>query len=413
MQTSALDDYLKQVEMYLPPWNAEEIVSEIRSHVLDQAEEIAAERGVAVDEAILRETLARLGAPQKLAAGYVPAVALIRPEYTLPFAIYAVALTALLIPLLFIAGLGAWLLGVVVSVGLLFAGFVAMSRLRQVYRLPLWHPKLGRVVFQMDVGHGLRRGVQAIWPEPAMAGVPSQAVEPDAPGEPGQPGQLGQPLLAVAAEPRSTAPGGASAVWPSSSSPSTSASPLTPRRTPTEWLIAHSGPRALRIHELFEAGMRAVFGFALALFFTFSPSPFPILDLHFDDPERGWRLIVQAPGLEAAREMGAIACMALCASGLLPIFLGKCRLGLYASIASKAAWTVLLYSLMVGGQVFALSFESFGWVADEWPRVQSAIQSGTPVVLFIALLLELLGLVWILVRLGMMEAWYRSQPGLD
>jgi hypothetical protein len=405
MQTSALDEYLKQVERYLPPWNAKEIVSELRSHVLDQAEGIAAERGVDLDEAIIRETLAHLGAPQQLAAGYVPAVALIRPEYTLPFAIYSVGATALLIPLLFAAGLGAWLLGVVVAVGLLFAGFVALSRLPQVYRLPLWHPKLGRVVFRMDVGQGLRRGVHAIWPQPAMAGVP---------GEPGQPGQ---PLLSVSTESRgaaTTAPGGASAVWPPSASPSsTSAAPFMPRRTPTEWLIAHSGPRALRIHELFEAGMRAVFGFALALFFTFSPSPFPILDLHFDDPQRAFRLIVQAPGLEAAREVGAIACMALCASGLLSIFLGKCRLGLYASIASKAAWAVLLYSLMVGGPVFALSFDTFGWVADEWPRVQAAIQSGTPVVLFIALLLQLLGLVWILVRLGMMEAWYRSQPGLD
>ena len=411
MQTSALDDYLKQVEMYLPPWNAKEIVSEIRSHVLDQAEGIAAERGVDVDDAIIRETLTCLGSPQRLAAGYVPAVALIRPEYTLPFAIYSVAVTALLIPLLFAAGLGAWLLGAVVAVGLLFVGFVAMSRLPQVYRLPLWHPRLGRVVFRVDVGQGLRRGVHAIWPQPAIAGLPGQSGERRERGEPGQ------PLLSVSTGSRgaaSTAPGGPSAVWPPSSSPtSPSASPFPPRRTPTEWLIAHSGPRALRIHELFEAGMRAVFGFALALFFTFSPSPFPILDLHFDDPQRGWRLVVQAPGLEAAREVGAIACMALCASGLLPIFLGKCRLGLYASLASKATWAVLLYSLMVGGQLFALSFQSFGWVADEWPRVQSAIQSGTPVVLFVALLLQLLGLVWILVRLGMMEAWYRSQPGLD
>jgi len=396
MQTSALDEYLKQVEVYLPPWNAKEIVREIRSHVLDQAEGIAAERGVDVDEAIIRETLACLGAPQKLAAGYVPAVALIRPEYTLPFAIYSVAATALLIPLLFAAGLGAWLLGVIVAIGLLFAGFVAVSRLPQVYRLPLWHPKLGRVVFRVDVGQGLRRGVHAIWPQPAMAGLPGQ---PD------------QPLMSVATGSKDTAPGGASTVWPppTSSPPSAPAAPFTPRRTPTEWLIAHSGPRALRIHELFEAGMRAVFGFALALFFGFSPSPFPILDLHFDDPQRAFRLIVQAPGLEAARELGAIACMAMCASGLLPIFLGKCRLGLYAAIASKAAWAVLLYSLMIGGQLFALTFDTFGWVADEWPRVQAAIESGTPVVLFIALLAELLGLVWILVRLGMMEAWYRSQ----
>ena len=69
MQTRALDDYLKQVEMYLPPWNAQEIVLEIRSHVLDQPEGLAAERGVEVDEAIVREAPERLGSPKQLAAG--------------------------------------------------------------------------------------------------------------------------------------------------------------------------------------------------------------------------------------------------------------------------------------------------------------------------------------------------------
>ena len=116
-ETNVLDAYLKQVEMYLPPWNAAEIVREIRSHVLDQAEGLAAERGLELDEAVVREVLDRLGSPQRLAAGYVPAVALIRPEYTLPFAIYSVAALALLVPLLFVGGLGAWLGSAVGAIG--------------------------------------------------------------------------------------------------------------------------------------------------------------------------------------------------------------------------------------------------------------------------------------------------------
>jgi len=101
--------------------------------------------------------------------------------------------------------------------------------------------------------------------------------------------------------------------------------------------------------------------------------------------------------------------MATCLSGLLPIFLGKSRLSLYGRIASQAAWAVLLYKLMVGGTVFSLAFTTTGWVERDWPQVHSAIQSGIPLALGIALLVTLLSLVCTLVRLGMMEAWYRSQ----
>lgn len=402
MQTRALDDYLSQVEMYLPPWNAQEIVREIRSHVLDQAEGLAAERGVEVDEAILREALDRLGSPKQLAAGYVPAVTLIRPEYTLPFAIYSVVATALLIPLLLVGGLGAWLMAAIVAVGLLFAVFVAMSRMPEVYRLPIWHSRLGRATWRVDVGQALRRGVHAIWPQPAMAaaGPPrTQPLETQAMIAGGTTTDAGSAAGARASG--GVAPGSEAGSWPQS--------PPVPRRTPTEWLVAHSGPRHLRIHELFGAGLRAVFGFALALFFTFAVSPFPILDLRFDDLQRGWRLVVEGPGLEAVRELGAIACMATCLSGLLPIFLGKSRLSLYGLIASQAAWAVLLYKLMVGGTVFSLAFTTTGWIENDWPRVHSAIQSGLPLALGIALLVTLLSLVCTLVKLGMMEAWYRSQ----
>ncbi|HZM01331.1 MAG TPA: hypothetical protein VFD43_13880, partial [Planctomycetota bacterium] len=385
MPHTVLDEYLKQVQKYLPPWNSEEILLEIRSHVLDQAEGLAAGRGVEVDEAILREALACLGPPQRLAAGYVPAVTLIRPEYTLPFAIYSVVACVLLLPLVFAGGPLPWIFGAIVAVGLLFVGLVGLSRLPKVYRLPIWHSRLPPVIWKLEVGRGLRRGVHAIWPQPAMAGLPVGPAPPAAAAWSAQP---------LAIEPA----GGLSGASPA---PGATPASATSRRTPTEWLIAHSGPRPLRIHELFGAGMRAVFGLALALFFVYSAAPFPILDLSFDDPRRGWRLLVQGPGLDAVRELGAIACLATCVSGLLPIFLGKCRLGVYASIASKLAWAALFYQLMVGGTLVALDFQTTGWVENDWPQVKSAILSGLPLALGIALVLTLLALVGCLVKLGM------------
>ena len=400
-ETNALDAYLKQVEMYLPPWNAAEIVREIRSHVLDQAEGVAAERGVEMDAAVVREVLDRLGSPQRLAAGYVPAVTLIRPEYTLPLAIYSVAAVALLVPLLFVGGLGAWLGSAVCVIGLIFGVFVALSRLPEVYRLPIWHSRLGRLPWRVDVGRALRAGVHAIWPQPAMAGAGPMDARPTDPvamsGASAASGTTGASGGVV-----SGPVGGDAGSWPSPS-------PSTPRRSPTEWLVAHSGPRHLRIHELFGAGLRAVFGFALALFFVFAPATFPLLDLRFDDPQRGWRLVLEGPGLEAVRELGAIACMATCLSGLLPIFLGKGRLSLYGQILAQGAWAGLLYQLMVGGTVFSLAFTTVGWIEKDWPQAHSAIQSAVPLALGIGLLLTLLSLVCTLVKLGMMEAWYRSQ----
>ena len=409
MQHAALDEYLNQVQMYLPPWNAEEILLEIRSHDLDQAEGIATGRGVEVDEAIVREALACLGSPQQLAAGYVPAVTLIRPEYTMPFAIYSVAACVLLLPLILSGGPGLWILAAIVAIGLLFVGLVVLSRLPKVYRLPIWHARLGRVVWKVDIGRGLRHGVHAVWPQPEIAGLPA------GPGSGADAATAPQAAAAwsaqpTAIEPTGGVPGSSTPASPSSSSVG-SRSPAAPRRTPTEWLIAHSGPRPLRIHELFGAGLRAVFGLALALFFVYSPLPFPILDLTFDDARRGWHLLIQGPGLDAVRELGGLACLATCVSGLVPIFLGKCRLGLYASIASKAAWAVLLYTLAVGGPVFALEFQTIGWVEHDWPQVQAGIQSGLPVAFGIALFLTLLALVGSLVKLGMMQAWYRSHPG--
>ena len=405
---SALDAYLKQVERYLPPWSAGDILQEIRSHILDQAEAIALERGAVLDESLIQEALERLGPAQRLAAGYVPAVTLIRPEYTMPFAIYSVVASVLLVPVAMVAGLALWVFSAIVAVGLLFVGFVVLSRMRTVYRLPIWHSSLRPDIWKVDLGQGLRRGVHAVWPQPAMAAAPTGPA-------PARASMIGSIAADAAAGAAAGAVGGAEAAagavsggpgsWPQS--------PPVPRRTPTEWLVAHSGPRHLRIHELFGAGLRAVFGFALAMFFAFSASPFPILDLRFDDIERGWRLVIQAPGLEGVRELGAIACMATCLSGLLPIFLGKSRLSLYGQIASQAAWAVLLYQLAVGGTVFSIVFTSIGWAEHDWPQVHSAIQSAVPLALGIGVLVTLLALVCTLVKLGMMEAWYRSQRAED
>ncbi|HVQ25136.1 MAG TPA: hypothetical protein VMV01_08160, partial [Planctomycetota bacterium] len=64
---------------------------------------------------------------------------------------------------------------------------------------------------------------------------------------------------------------------------------------------------------------------------------------------------------------------------------------------------------MVGGTVFSLAFTTVGWIEKDWPQAHSAIQSAVPLALGIGLLLTLLSLVCTLVKLGMMEAWYRSQ----
>lgn len=393
MESPALETYLRQVEKYLPPWKSEDILREIRSHAMDQAEALAAERGVPIDETLKREVIAKFGPAEELAAGYTPPVTLIRPEYTMPFALYALVAVALLFPFTIFNGIGVWMMSSFLVIGLLFAGFLIMSRMKKIYRLPLWHHNMPKVIYKINLDRGMQKSFETVWPGSAPAIATSGGSTMAMSSSLGEAPSRGYASSATAAAPSSTPP--------------------ERRRTVMEWIIAKSGPRPLRIGELVGAGMRVVFGLAIGLYFAFAASPLPLANVIYDHPTQGWHLLVQGPGFDEMRAMGVFACFATVLAGLVPIFLGKCRASIYASILSKVTWAVLLFFLAMGGPVLSFDFQTTGWTERGWPEVKAALQTATPIFFFILFGITLLTLVSRFVKLGLMEAWHRQNAQME
>lgn len=375
MESPALDAYLKQVEMYLPPWKSKEILKEIRSHILDQAEGLAAEKGVEVDEGILKEVIHKLGPAERFASGYVPPVTLIRPEYTMPFLLYSGIAVALSILLGLFAGPAVWIANSIFLVGLLFVFFLLLSRSTRVFRLPLWHPGIEKI--HATVGRGLHQAVSHIGSgmEKAFHKQGSSAWTTSPPEAPTSP---------PAQQP-----------WPQ----------------PGFWVrsIARSGPRALRIHEIVGASIRFVFGLALACFVLLAASPIKILGLTFDSPSDGFHLLITAPGLDANRAFLVLCCFATALSGLVSLFLGISRGSLVTAVFSKIVWAALLFALFFAEQPFlAVDFQSAhpGAMRD-WAEAKQLLPTGISIFLLILIVFHLLATAYKVARYGMLEAWYR------
>jgi len=70
MIDSIIDGYIGEVTKEMGVSQRGEVAKELRTHILDSAEALAAERNVAVDEGIVREVIERMGPAEKIAAMY-------------------------------------------------------------------------------------------------------------------------------------------------------------------------------------------------------------------------------------------------------------------------------------------------------------------------------------------------------
>ncbi|HMK45137.1 MAG TPA: hypothetical protein VK436_00790 [Methanocella sp.] len=70
MYERLIDEYVGKVTKDMGTGQREEVGRELKSHIYDSAEATAAKRGAGVDEAAVREVLARMLPPEKLAAMY-------------------------------------------------------------------------------------------------------------------------------------------------------------------------------------------------------------------------------------------------------------------------------------------------------------------------------------------------------
>ena len=70
MNRTLIDDYVNEVTKEMGARQREDVGKELRAHILDSADAIAAEKKSEVDDGIIREVLAKMGPAEKVAAMY-------------------------------------------------------------------------------------------------------------------------------------------------------------------------------------------------------------------------------------------------------------------------------------------------------------------------------------------------------
>jgi hypothetical protein len=65
-----INDYISKVTKNMGSNQRKEVAKELETHILDSAESLAAGKNVDIDETIIREVIARMGSPEKVAAMY-------------------------------------------------------------------------------------------------------------------------------------------------------------------------------------------------------------------------------------------------------------------------------------------------------------------------------------------------------
>ena len=70
MHSNIIDEYIRKVTKGMGIKQRNEVAKELKTHILDSADAIAAERNVEVDETIIREVIMKMGSAEDLANMY-------------------------------------------------------------------------------------------------------------------------------------------------------------------------------------------------------------------------------------------------------------------------------------------------------------------------------------------------------
>ena len=70
MQKNPINSYINKVTKNMGSKQQKEVFKELKTHILDSADELAAEKNVKVDEIIITEVINRMGPAEKLAEMY-------------------------------------------------------------------------------------------------------------------------------------------------------------------------------------------------------------------------------------------------------------------------------------------------------------------------------------------------------
>ena len=70
MYNNLIKEYISKVTKNMGSNQRKEVSKELETHILDSAEALAAEKNGDIDEAVIREVIARMGSPEEVAAMY-------------------------------------------------------------------------------------------------------------------------------------------------------------------------------------------------------------------------------------------------------------------------------------------------------------------------------------------------------
>jgi hypothetical protein len=149
MHERLIDEYVGKVTKDMGAEQRDEVGKELKAHIYDSAEAIAAKRGAQIDETIVREVLAKMMAPEKLAAMYPSRETFLKSSvWKAVQALGGIAIAFLLLAALIyvmrpeVAGItvgvilsvvSALALAIVVLVAIFFAIYLYESRLKMTY----------------------------------------------------------------------------------------------------------------------------------------------------------------------------------------------------------------------------------------------------------------------------------------
>jgi hypothetical protein len=78
MKDKIIDEFIDEVTKDMNARQRADVSKELKSHILDSADALAAERKTDVGEDIVREVIEKMGSPKKIAAMYTPATAMMK-----------------------------------------------------------------------------------------------------------------------------------------------------------------------------------------------------------------------------------------------------------------------------------------------------------------------------------------------
>ncbi len=107
MYNNLINDYIKKVTKNMGSNQRKEVARELKTHILDSADALAAERNIDVDENIIREVIGKMGSAEEVAAMYPVETTLV--DVVKDTLQYSVRIIVIIITIIILSAFASWI----------------------------------------------------------------------------------------------------------------------------------------------------------------------------------------------------------------------------------------------------------------------------------------------------------------